>query len=84
MGAGQSRHTNIGCSSGRDAGRVLAPAPTHRLGREREGIMYVYILSEPGLWTVGFYDPSGKWHADSDHTSREEAAERVHYLNGGK
>jgi len=58
--------------------------PTSVRQREREGIMYVYILSEPGLWTVGFYDPSGKWHADSDHTSREEAAERVHYLNGGK
>ena len=46
--------------------------------------MYVYILSEPGLWTVGFYDPSGQWIPESDHTSREEAAERVRYLNGGK
>jgi hypothetical protein len=24
------------------------------------------------------------WHPDSDHNNREEAAERVHYLNGGK
>ena len=46
--------------------------------------MYVYLLSEPGLYTVGFYDPSGKWHSDSDHNSKELAAERVHYLNGGK
>jgi len=46
--------------------------------------MYVYIQSEPGLWTVGFYDPSGQWIPESDHTSREEAAERVRYLNGGK
>lgn len=23
---------------------------------------YVYRSVEPGLWTVGFYDPSGKWH----------------------
>lgn len=46
--------------------------------------MYVYILSEPLLWTVGFFDPTGKWHAESDHTNREEAAERVRYLNGGK
>ena len=44
---------------------------------------YVYIKSEPGLWTVGFYDPSGKWHAESDHESSEAAANRVHYLNGG-
>ena len=46
--------------------------------------MYVYIRSEPGLWTVGFFDPAGKWHADGDYDSREEAAARVHYLNGGR
>ncbi len=45
--------------------------------------MYVYIKSEPSLWTVGFYDPDGNWHPESDHDSREEAAKRVHYLNGG-
>ena len=44
---------------------------------------YVYIRSEPGLWTVGFYDPSGKWHPESDWNSTMEAAKRVHYLNGG-
>jgi len=44
--------------------------------------MYVYIQSEPGLWTVGFYDPKGVWHPDSDHTDREKAADRVAYLNG--
>lgn len=45
---------------------------------------YVYIKSEPhGLYTVGFYSPDGKWHPDSDHDSREAAAKRVHYLNGG-
>lgn len=45
---------------------------------------YVYIRSEPNLWTVGFYDPSGEWHPDSDFATREEAAKRVHYLNGGR
>ena len=45
--------------------------------------MYVYIITEHGLYTVGFYDPSGKWHGDSDWSSREEAAQCVHYLNGG-
>ena len=45
---------------------------------------YVYIRSEPGLWTVGFYAPDGKWHTDSDHGNREEAARRVAYLNGGQ
>jgi hypothetical protein len=44
---------------------------------------YVYIQSEPNLYTVGFYDPYGNWHPDSDFSSREEAANRVHYLNGG-
>lgn len=46
--------------------------------------MYIYIRSEPGLYTVGFYDPSGKWQPESDHANKEEAAKRVHYLNGGK
>jgi hypothetical protein len=44
--------------------------------------MWVYIQSESSLWTVGFYDPSGRWHTDSDHDSREQAAARVAYLNG--
>ena len=46
--------------------------------------MYVYIQSEPGLWTVGFYTPDGQWKPESDHGSPEEAAKRVHYLNGGR
>lgn len=48
--------------------------------------MYVYIQTEisPDLFTVGFYKPNGDWEGDSDHASREEAAEKVHYLNGGK
>jgi len=45
--------------------------------------MWVYIRSEPNLYTVGFYSPSGEWHTDSDHGDREDAARRVHYLNGG-
>ena len=50
--------------------------------RKLEGRMYVYIMSEPGLFTVGFYDPDGKWHSDSDHDTREAARKRVAYLNG--
>ena len=46
--------------------------------------MWVYIQSEKALWTVGFYSPDGEWQTDSDHATRESAAERVHYLNGGK
>ena len=45
--------------------------------------MYVYIQSEPGLWTVGFYDPKGKWVAESDWESPEKAADQAQRLNGG-
>lgn len=45
--------------------------------------MWVYIQTEPNLWTVGFYAPDGEWHPESDYVSKEKAAERVHYLNGG-
>jgi len=44
---------------------------------------WVYIASEPGLWTVGFYDPQGNWQSDSDHDNRDDARKRVHFLNGG-
>ncbi len=44
--------------------------------------MYVYIKSEPNLFTVGFYKPDGKWEPESDHPTRKEAAERVAWLNG--
>ena len=44
--------------------------------------MYVYIRSEPNLYTVGFYSPDGKWNPESDWNDREEAAKRVSYLNG--
>jgi hypothetical protein len=44
---------------------------------------WVYQTTEPGLLTVGYYDPTGRWHSDSDHTTREAAAARCNYLNGG-
>lgn len=50
--------------------------------------MYVYILTETGptywLYTVGFYDPNGKWHPESDWNNKEDAAKRVNYLNGNQ
>jgi hypothetical protein len=46
--------------------------------------MYVAIMSEPGLWTVGFYDPKEQWNPAKDFDSREDALNYVHYLNGGK
>ncbi len=44
---------------------------------------YVYVQTEPELWTVGFYKPGGEFEPESDHTRQEDAAERVHFLNGG-
>jgi len=46
--------------------------------------MYVYIKSESCLWTVGFYDPKGKFQPESDWSSTDEAAARVHWLNGNE
>lgn len=46
-------------------------------------IKYVYLQTEPGLWTVGFYDPAGNWEPETDWYDREVAARRVHWLNGG-
>jgi len=44
--------------------------------------MYVFIKTEPKLWTVGHYDAKGNWFAESDHESPEEASKRVSFLNG--
>ena len=44
---------------------------------------WVYIRTEPGLYTVGFYGPGGKWNPDSDHATQDEARQRTHWLNGG-
>jgi hypothetical protein len=54
-------------------------------------VTYVYIQSEPSLWTVGHWGPdgdttgmggTGRWHPESDHGSPGEAARRVAELNG--
>ena len=46
--------------------------------------MWVYIQTEPGLYTVGFYNPSGDFITDDDFNCRSKARERVNYLNGGE
>lgn len=45
--------------------------------------VWVYKMFEPGLYTVGFYSPSGEWEPVADHDSRDAAEQHVHYLNGG-
>jgi hypothetical protein len=44
---------------------------------------YVYIPAKNGEpATVGYYDPKGDWHPESDHDTDELAAARVRFLNG--
>jgi hypothetical protein len=46
--------------------------------------VYVYIYSAAAqVYTVGFYGPDGEWHPESDHRDDADAADRVHWLNGG-
>ena len=63
---------------------MLSISLADRIGRWDKMGNYVYREPEPGLWTVGFYNPDGKWYPESDHDSVAKAAERVNYLNGGK
>jgi hypothetical protein len=44
--------------------------------------MWVYIKSEPDVWTTGFYDPHGNWQPDADFDNQESAAKRASWLNG--
>ncbi len=48
--------------------------------------MYIYLdlMKDDGCYTVGYYNPDGHFQPESDHDTREDAAKRVHYLNGGK
>ena len=46
--------------------------------------MWVFKQTESGCFTVGFYDPSGSWNPEGDYGSREMAAARCNFLNGGK
>ena len=44
--------------------------------------MWVY-RREDGHFVTGYYSPDQKWHTDKKYEDQEEAAARVHYLNGG-
>ena len=46
--------------------------------------MWVYMRSETGLFTTGYYDPKGVWHPDKDFDNKDAASNRVHFLNGGE
>lgn len=45
--------------------------------------MYVYYPNSKGNWSVGFFSPNGSSNFESEWDKKEEAANRVHWLNGG-
>lgn len=45
--------------------------------------VWLYWRAEPRCWAVGYFDPAGQWRPESDHPNAEDAARRVHWLNGG-
>lgn len=53
---------------------VHCPVPIRQL--------WLYRRVSATLWQVGFFDPTGTWHSDSDHNSSAAAADRVHWLHG--
>jgi hypothetical protein len=50
--------------------------------------MWVYRQGEDGRWLVGYFFPDHTWFTESSFDAtdkgKELAAQRVHYLNGGK
>jgi hypothetical protein len=51
-------------------------------------IMWVYRRSQKDYgfssYEVGYYAPDKTWNSDSDGLTKEQAASRVHFLNGGR
>lgn len=45
--------------------------------------MWVILEPERGLYTVGHYDPKGKFIPLRDFSEADEACRYVHWLNGG-
>src|ERR1051326_1498427 len=67
-GADSRRAERLGAGVGR-------PNQTRSVRRAQQGgrmSHWVYVQSEPTLWTVGFYSPDGKWHTDSDHGTPDD------------
>lgn len=45
-------------------------------------IMWVYRWNKT-CYEVGYWTPDKEWVKDTECTTQDEAAQRVHYLNGG-
>lgn len=58
--------------------------PPGGVDTQEEGfLMWVYRENQEGLWEVGYFMPDRTWFAESSYINRDEAAARVHWLNGG-
>jgi hypothetical protein len=55
---------------------------TKKNKNQEQKMSFIYIKTEPQLWTTGHYDPDGRFHPDDDFGSPDEAADRCAYLNG--
>ena len=62
---------------GRDEPDDPAPEP------QGETLMWVFWPQPTGQFTVGFYNPDRAWVEDSVWPTKDQAAARVNYLNGG-
>jgi hypothetical protein len=45
--------------------------------------VYRYLAGRSPPYTTGFYSPDGEWTPDKDFVNQDDAAWRVHFLNGG-
>lgn len=53
--------------------------------RSAEFLMWVYQEMSDGTFQVGYFMPTDKtWVVDGTYDTKEKAAARVNYLNGGK
>ena len=66
-----------------DTGGVREPSGPDVRGVTEARVMWVYLIIA-GMFVVGFFTPSKEWVEDTVHGSQDEAAARVHYLNGGR
>ena len=49
-----------------------------------DSLMWIYKQGQVDeRWLVGYWSPDREWHLDSCFTTKEAAAARVHWLNGG-
>jgi ribosomal protein S16 len=45
--------------------------------------MYIYRKTGKQIFTVGYYDPQGKLVTETVYPEKQDAVDRVHFLNGG-